>query len=143
MQNNALIKRLHMALTGILLVLVAGYALYQFVFNGAPDDALYAQQRITESTFLYVTKYQGGGATVSEVYRYYLDSDLPGDPMTHLKERAPFLVTDVGNAKVSGYGDHINVVLTGRVYAFTNSSLFYAGGAAVMPVITLTAQGVR
>lgn len=143
MQNNTLIKRLHMALTGIVLVLAAGYALYQFAFNGAPDDALYAQQRITESTFLYVTKYQGGGATVSEVYRYYLDSDLPGDPMAHLKERSPFLVTDVGNAKVSGYGAHINVVLTGRVYAFTNSSLFYAGGATVMPVITLTAQGVR
>jgi hypothetical protein len=143
MQNNKIFRRLHAALTGVLLLLVAGYAFCQFYVNRTPEDALYAQRRITESTFLYVTKYQGGGATVSEVYRYYLDGALPGDPMPHLKERTPFLVTDVGEAKVSGYGNHINVMLTGRVYAFTNSDLFYADGVAVMPVISLTANGVR
>ncbi|PLR50673.1 hypothetical protein [Chimaeribacter arupi] len=143
MQNNKIFRRLHATLTVTLLLLVAGYAFCRFYVNRAPEDALYAQRRITESTFLYVTKYQGGGATVSEVYRYYLDGVLPGDPMPHLKERTPFLVTDVGNAGISGYGNHINVTLTGRVYMFTNSDLFYAEGVAIMPVISLTANGVR
>ena len=142
MQNTPAFRRLHATLTGTLL-LVVGYAFYQYYVNRAPEDALYAQRCITQSICLYVTTYRGGGATVSEVYRYYLDGALPGDPMPHLKERTPFLVTDTGDARVSGYGDHINVTLTGRVYAFTNSDLFYADGVAVMPVISLTANGVR
>lgn len=143
MQNNTVIKRLHCALTAVLLLLVVGYSAYQFYFNGAPDDDLSSKQQVTENTFLYVTKYKGGGATVSDVYRYYLDGNLGADPLKKLSDRAPFLVADVGNAKVTGYGSHINVSFTGRVYSFTNSDLFYADGVAIMPVISITANGVR
>lgn len=143
MQNSTVIKNAHRMLTVVLLLLVAGYAVYQFYFNGDPDDMLYSQQKITDDTFLYVTKYKGGGATVSDVYRYYLDGNLRGDPLTSLKNREPFMIADVGNAKVTGYGNHINVNMTGRVYSFTNSDLFNSDGVAIMPVIGITANGVR
>ncbi len=73
---------------------------------------------------MYVTKYKGGGATVSDVYRYYLDTKLQDNLLEHLKKRSPFMVADTGDAKISGYGSHVNVNLTGRVYSFTNSDLF-------------------
>ncbi|WPU23635.1 hypothetical protein RI049_02405 [Cedecea neteri] len=63
--------------------------------------------------------------------------------MEHLKSRAPFLVSEVSNAQVTGYGSHVNVKLTGRVYSFTNSDLFYSDGVAIMPVISFTANGGR
>ncbi len=46
-------------------------------------------------------------------------------------------------AQVTGYGNHLNVTLTGRVYSFTNSDLFYSDGVAIMPVISFTANGSR
>lgn len=138
-----LIKRLHYALTTVLLLLVVGYAVFQFYSNSAPDDELYSRQKITESTYLYITRYKDGGATVSDIYRYYLGGDFLEDPMLELKERTPFLVADVGNARVSGYGNHVNIMMTGRVYSYTNSDLFYSNNVAIMPVIGITANGVR
>ncbi|ATF90987.1 Uncharacterised protein [Cedecea neteri] len=143
MPNNTVIKSLHCTLTAVLLLLVGGYAAYQYYFNGPPDDVFFSRQKVTDTTFLYITRYKGGGATVSEVYRYYLDGNLSGDPMEHLKSRAPFLISAVSNAKVTGYGSHVNVTLTGRVYSFTNSDLFYSDGVAIMPVISFTANGSR
>jgi hypothetical protein len=143
MLNSTAIKRLHCAVTTVLLLLVGGYVAYQFYFNGAPDDELFSQRQITESTHLYVTKYKGGGATVSDVYRYYLDGDLRGDPMPYLKSRTPFLVADVGDAKVTGYGNNITVTMTGRVYSYTNSVFFTADNMAILPVVNITANGVR
>ncbi|MBL5928712.1 hypothetical protein [Lelliottia amnigena] len=52
----------------------------------------------------------------------------------------------VGNANATGYGTHININitgLTGRVYSFTNADLFYCDGVAIMPIISMTANGVR
>ncbi|WP_279050966.1 hypothetical protein [Cedecea davisae] len=143
MLNSTVIKRLHCTLTGVLLLLVVSFAAYQYYFNGPRDDVFSSRQQVTATTFLYITRYNGGGATVSEVYRYYLDGNLPGDPMPHLNKRVPFLVAGVGDAKVTGYASHINVTLTGRVYSFTNSDLFYDGNTAVMPVISIMANGVR
>lgn len=143
MPKSTVIKWLHRALTVLLLLVVVCVGLYQYYANQPPNDDLFAQQQVTQDVYLYVTKYKDGGATVSEVYRYYLDDKLPGDILAHLKDRAPFLVADVGNAKVTGYGAHINVSVTGRVYSFTNSDLFYANGVAIMPVISINATGVR
>lgn len=143
MPNSTVIKSLHCTLTTVLLLLVGGYAVYQYYFNGPRDDVFFSRQKVTDTMFLYITRYKGGGATVSEVYRYYLDGNLSGDPMEHLKNRAPFLVSAVSNARVTGYGSHVNVTLTGRVYSFTNSDLFYSDGVAIMPVISFTANGVR
>nr|WP_318381700.1 hypothetical protein [uncultured Enterobacter sp.] len=142
-QKSTVFKRLHLALTVTLLLLVAGFAVCQLCLNGKPDDKLDSHRQITENTFLYVTKYNGGGATVSDVFRYYLDGDIKGDLLKHLADRSPFLVADTNTAKVTGYGSHVNVSITGRVYSFTNSDLFYSDGIAVMPVISITANGVR
>jgi len=49
----------------------------------------------------------------------------------------------VGNANATGYGTHININITGRVYSFTNADLFYCAGVAIMPIISMTANGVR
>ena len=143
MPANTAIKYLHRLTTVILALLVAGFLLYQHFINGPPDDSLAYKKQISENMWLYVTKYDGGGATVSEVYRYYLDGSLPGDVLPHLAERQPFMVTDVGNAAVTGYGSIVNVRVTGRVYSFTNSDLFYNGDTAIMPVINLAATGTR
>ncbi|HDG1700950.1 TPA: hypothetical protein PFE33_003252 [Kluyvera ascorbata] len=143
MPANTAIKYLHRLTTVILALLVAGFLLYQHFINRPPDDSLAYKKQISENMWLYVTKYDGGGATVSEVYRYYLDGSLPGDVLPHLAECQPFMVTDVGNAAVTGYGSIVNVRVTGRVYSFTNSDLFYNGDTAIMPVINLDANGIR
>lgn len=138
MQSGTVIKILHCLLTAVLLLIVAGISLLHYFSQAAPDDELFAQREITDSVYLYITRYKSGGATVSEVYRYYLDGRLQGDILHHLKDRSPFLVSEVANASVTGYGAHINVKLSGRVYSFTNSDLFYSEGVAVMPVINFT-----
>ena len=140
MQSSTVTKKCHCLLTAILLLIVTGLSLYHYFNQAVPDDALFAQRKITDSTYLYIIRYKGGGATVSEVYRYYLDGRLQGDILHHLKDRRPFLISEVANASVSGYGAHINVRLSGRVYAFTNSDLFYSEGIAVIPVINFTAN---
>ena len=139
MLSSTVIKWLHRALTAVLLVYVA----FQYMASQPPEDEFIAQKQITSDVYLYVTKYQGGGATVSDVYRYYLDAKQPGNPLEHLKKRVPFMVADTGDAKITGYGTHVNAVITGRVYSFTNSVFFYSGNVAVMPIINLNATGTR
>lgn len=143
MPSNSAIEWSHRLLTGVLVVVVLGYVAYQRFIDVAPQDSLYSTRQLSENTWLYVTKYRGGGATVSDVYRYYLDGKLDEAPLKHLAERAPFLVADVGDAQVSGQDDRIDVRVTGRVYAFSNSELFQSGDRTFMPVIDLTAYGVR
>ncbi|WP_342322329.1 hypothetical protein AAEY27_18870 [Kosakonia sp. BYX6] len=141
MRASMVIKWLHRVTTATLLLLVAGFLLYQYMMNGPKDDTLFSKKQLSENVTLYVTKYNGGGATVSDVYRYYLADDK--QTIEQLNHSEPFLVSDTGGAHVSGYGNTVNVKLTGRVYSFSNSTLFYAGESAVIPVINLNAIGVR
>lgn len=141
MHASTVIKWLHRITTATLLVLVAGFLLYQWMINSHNDDSLFSKKQISASMTLYVTRYEGGGATVSEVYRYYLDN--PEQTIDELNKSEPFLVTDNAAAVVSGYGNTVNITLTGKIYSFSNSTLFYAGDSAVMPIINLHAKGVR
>ena len=143
MQSSLAIKWLHRLLTVVLLAMVLGYAAYQRFLDIPPEDSLYARRQLSESTWLYVTRYEGGGATVSDVYRYYLDGKLDEAPLKYLAERAPFLVANVGNAAVSGQDDRVEVSMTGRVYSFSNSEIFHSGNQVFMPVINFTAHGER
>jgi len=143
MLNSMAINALHRMLTAVLALLVVGFGVYQYYATQPPDDDLFLQQQITPDVYLYVTKYKGGGATVSDIFRYYLDTKQRGDILTHLASRTPFLVANTGNARITGYGTHVNVTITGRIFSFTNADLFYAEGVAVMPVINLNATGVR
>lgn len=143
MQSNTTIKLLHRILTLTLLAIVVGYLAYQKYYYAAPDDDLYSTRQLSEKIWLYTTKYKGGGATVSDVYRYYLDGNLGNRPLKHLAERSPFLIADVGDARVTGQGNLVEVSVNGRVYSFTNSAAFYVGDEAVMPVINFVANRER
>ena len=139
MHASTAIKWLHRATTLVLLMLTGAYLLYQHSINSPPDDRLWRKKPLTEDITLYITKYNGGGATVSDVYRYYLGNNTL--KLEQLGESEPFLVSDTGSARVNGSANTVSVVLTGRVYSFTNSVLVYSGGVAILPAITLHATG--
>lgn len=131
-------------LTAVLLLLVSGYAAYHYFFNTPPHDIFISKKKLSDSVWLYVTKYDEGNATVSDIYRFYLDKDEGNaDVMEFLKDRSPFLETNTNSVTATAYGNTVNVKVTGKIYNFTNSDLFYAGGIAVMPVINLVAYGTR
>ncbi|PKE31050.1 hypothetical protein CWS43_10255 [Rahnella sp. AA] len=139
MQNNMVIKWVHRIVTVVLLLLVASYVAYQH-YTGPPyDDALFKSQQLNENTWVYVTKYQGGGATVSEVYRYYLSGNITGDPIKILGAMAPFLTSDSGAASVTKIGRLVTVRITGRIFDFTNSVLYTSDGTEYIPSIELFA----
>ncbi|MEX9250960.1 hypothetical protein [Pseudenterobacter timonensis] len=143
MHANTVIKRLHCLLTAILLIVVCSFLAYQHFFNAPPHDSFVSKQKLSDTVTLYITKYDEGGATVSEVYRYYLDKDNSGNVMKALKDRSPFLEANTGSVTASAYGNTVNVRITGKVYSFTNSDLFYANGITILPVINLIANGTR
>jgi hypothetical protein len=113
------------------------------LFNAPSHDSFVSKQKLSDSVTLYITKYDDGGATVSDVYRFYLDKDNSGNIMKALEDRSPFLEANTSNVTASAYGNTVNVKITGKVYSFTNSDLFYADGVAIMPVINLIANGIR
>lgn len=144
MQGRSVIKVLHCVLTAVLLLLVGGYCAYYSWFNLPLQDVFVSKQKLSDSVWLYVTKYDKGNATVADYYRFYLDKDEGNaDVMEALKKRTPFMQAKVSTYTATGYGNTVNINVTGRIYSFTNSDLFYADGIAVMPVINLTANGAR
>jgi len=140
MHVSTAIKWLHRLTTILLLIIVAGYFSYEYFMKSRSDDRLVIKKEVTENVTLYVTQY-GGGATVPDIYRYYLDDK--NQTIAHLRKSEPFLVSDNGNAIISGYGNTVNVKLSGRIYSFSNLTMFYAQENLVIPVINLTAIGVR
>ncbi len=140
MHVSTAIKGLHRLTTILLLIIVAGYFSYEYFMKSRSDDRLVIKKEVTENVTLYVTQY-GGGATVPDIYRYYLDDK--NQTIAHLRKSEPFLVSDNGNAIISGYGNTVNVKLSGRIYSFSNLTMFYAQENLVIPVINLTAIGVR
>ena len=144
MQKKSVIRTLHGVLTAVLLMLVGGYATYHAILSKPPHDVLVKKQRLSDSIWLYVTKYDEGNATVSDIYRFYLDKNKENtDLIEYLKERIPFLETNTLSVVATGYGNTVNIKVTGKIYSFTNSDLFYADGIAVMPVINIMAYGTR
>lgn len=142
MQSVTVFKMLHRSITVSLLLLVAGYGLFLYYTRQPPDDDIYMQKQLTPDMYLYVTKYKGGGATVSNVYRYYLGAKQ-SNPLAQIENLAYFMTADTGNAQVTGYGAHVNVIVKGKIFSFTNSALFYSGGVAIMPVISLNSTYQR
>jgi hypothetical protein len=125
------------------LIVVCGFLTYQYYFNAPTHDSFVSKQKLSDTVTLYITKYDDGGVTVSDVYRFYLDKDNSGNIIKALKDRSPFLEANTRNVTASAYGNTVNIKITGKVYSFTNSDLFYADGVAIMPVINLIANGIR
>jgi len=125
-------------------MLVSGYVAYQYFYNTPPHDIFISKQKLSDSIWLYVTKYDEGNASVSDIYRFYLDKNEENiDIIEKLKERSPFLETNTPAVTASAYGNTVNIKITGKVYSFTNSDLFYVDGIAVMPIINIVANGIR
>jgi hypothetical protein len=140
MHASTAIKWLHRLTTILLLIIVAGYFSYEYFMKSRSDDRLVIKKEVTENVTLYVTQY-GGGATVPDIYRYYLDDK--NRTIEQLRKSEPFLVSDNGSAIISGYGNTINVKLSGRIYSFSNLTMFYVQENLVIPVVNLSATGVR
>lgn len=131
-------------LTAVLLLLVGGYTAYHYFSNTQPQDVFVSKQKLSDSVWLYATKYDEGNTTVSDIYRFYLEKDIGNkDVIDVLKERTPFLETNTNVITATAYGNTVNIKMTGKIYNFTNSDLFYADGIAVMPVINIIANGTR
>lgn len=144
MQGRSAIKIFHCMLTTALLLIVGGYCAYQYFFNLPPKDVFVSKQKLSDSVWLYVTKYDEGNATVSDFYRFYLDKDEGNtDIMEALKKRTPFMEAKTNSYTASAYGNTVNIKITGKIYNFTNSDLFYSDGVAVIPVINIIANGTR
>jgi len=117
------------------------FAIYQYMLGKPYDDRLYASKQLNENTWLYVTHYQGGNATVSDVFRYYLSGELSGDPLKAVGEMKPFLMAETGTAVVTKIGRLVTVHVKGKIYNFTNSVMYTSKDTAVFPVIELYASG--
>lgn len=141
MHVSTAFKWLHRSTTVVLLILVGGYFLQSYIEDNRRDELLVIKNKITNSTTLYVTKYERGGATVSEIYRYYLSDNT--QPYEKVIEGNPFLVSDKSDALISGYGNTINVKLTGKIYSFSNLTMFYSQDNLIIPVININATGER
>lgn len=143
MRYSTVIKYGHRTLTLVLLLLVVCFAFYHYSQSNAYDDRLYASKQLNENTWLYITQYQGGNATVSDVFRYYLSGEYSEDPLKVVKEMKPFLTADTGTATVTKIGRLLTVRVKGKVYNFTNSVMYLSKGNAVFPVIELYASGTE
>ncbi|WP_411704284.1 hypothetical protein [Edaphovirga cremea] len=143
MPGNTAIKWVHRLLTAFLLLVVASYVVYQHYVGPPYNDAVFSSRQLNENTWLYVTKYQGGGATVSDVYRYYLSGKIAGDAVKALGEMSPFLTADTGSVNISKIGNLVTVKVTGKVYDFSNSVFYTSDGLDVTPVIELYAINSR
>ena len=91
MQWKTVIKRLHGALTAILLLIVISF----IALNSSDErseERLISSRQLNENTWLYVTGYSGGGATVANSYRYYLSGKIKGDIGASLAKQVPFLI---------------------------------------------------
>lgn len=142
MLTGKVVRGLHAGLTICLLVIVTVGGALWYESSSPPDDRLYSQKRLNDNVWLYITEYQGGGATVGAVYRYYLNKPL-NKPLPVLRDSGPFLVSDKSNAMITTVGDRILIRITGKIYSFSNSASFYDGNMPIMPLIDLnsTATG--
>ena len=139
MPLKTVIKWFHYALTLILLIIVIGFVMLNAGGDNRADDKLVSSQKINDSTWLYVTEYSGGGATVADSYRYYLSAKLEGNITASLAKQVPFLVAAGSAANVSADGNTINIRYSGRVFSFSNSIVYEANGDATLPHINFQA----
>jgi len=129
------IKWFHRALTASLLIIVIAFMILNSDGDSSAEDKLVSSQKISDSTWLYVTEYSGGGATVSDSYRYYLSGKLEGNVTASLAKQVLFLVAANSAANVSAEGDTINIKYSGRVFSFSNSVVYEANGKTNLPHI--------
>ncbi|GLR10902.1 hypothetical protein COO59_16480 [Mixta theicola] len=120
MRLKTVISHLHIIVTLVLLVTVVGGIWLKLTDTDRADDKLIGVRQLDKQTWLYITEYDGGGATVPYIYRYYLAGKLEGNVSQQLADIAPFMRAATANAKINADDVIINVKYQGRVYAFNN-----------------------
>ncbi|AVJ16076.1 hypothetical protein CLM71_02445 [Serratia sp. MYb239] len=133
MPLKTVIKWFHYSLTAVLLIVVIGFVILNADGDKMTGTRLVSSQQLSDSTWLYVTEYSGGGATVANSYRYYLSGKLEGNVNASLAKQVPFLVAAGSAANVSADGDIINIKYSGRVFSFSNSVVYEVNGKTQMP----------
>lgn len=139
MQWRTAIKWLHGALTAILLLVVIGF----IALNSSDDRAeehLISSRQLNDNTWLYVTGYRGGGATVANTYRYYLSGKVEGDSGASLAKHVPFLVAAGSGANVTMDGEVIDIKYGGRVFSFSNAIIYEYRGETFRPRLNFQAR---
>lgn len=132
MPLKTVIKWFHYSLTAVLLIVVIGFVMLNADGDELAGTRLVSTQQLSDSTWLYVTEYSGGGATVANSYRYYLSGKLEGNVSVRLAKQVPFLVAAGSAANVSAEGDTINIKYSGRVFSFSNSVVYEGNGKTQM-----------
>ncbi|KOC90928.1 hypothetical protein [Winslowiella iniecta] len=143
MQTGMVIKWAHRSITAILVIIITAMAINFYLTHKPYDDRLYRKQQLSDSVWLYITQYQHAGATDTDVYRYYLNHNITGDPLKALTQTSPFMTADRPDAIVNALANKVTVRITGKIYSFSNSVFFYDDKVAVMPVVDLYASGVN
>ncbi|VEI62281.1 hypothetical protein [Serratia rubidaea] len=137
---KTVIKWFHYALTAVLLSVVIGFVMLNADGDEPAGTRLVSTQQLSDSTWLYVTEYSGGGATVANSYRYYLSGKLKGNVNASLTKQVPFLVAAGSAANVSADGDTISIKYSGRVFSFSNSVVYEGNGETQMPHLRFEAN---
>lgn len=137
---KTVIKWFHYALTAVLLIVVIGFVMFNADGDELAGTRLVSSQQLSDSTWLYVTEYSGGGATVANSYRYYLSGKLEENVSASLAKQVPFLVAAGSAANVSADGDTINIKYSGRVFSFSNSVVYEGSGKTQMPHLRFEAN---
>ena len=143
MQTAMVIKWAHRSFTAILVIIITAVAVNFCLTHQPYNDRIYHKQQLTSSLWLYITQYQHAAATDTEVYRYYLNHNITGDPLETLTKTAPFMTADRPDATVNALANKVTVRITGKIYSFSNSVFFYDDKVAVMPVVDLYASGIN
>lgn len=133
MPLKTVIKWFHYTLTAVLLIVVIGFVMLNADGDELAGTRLVSSQQLSDSTWLYITEYSGGGATVANSYRYYLSGKLEENVSASLAKQVPFLVAAGSAANVRAEGDTINIKYSGRVFSFSNSVVYEGNGRTQMP----------
>lgn len=138
MLNRKFFKYLHILFT-MGLILALAWILFSPP-NTLKHDELIIQTQLDKRASLYITKYAGGGATVGEVYRYFIYAPTVDDPLKSLEKQAPFLVADNTQASIELNGNQLSVDFEGRIYNFLNQVFYKSREENVLIKININAQ---
>jgi hypothetical protein len=131
MQRHAVINWLHGTVTALLLIVVIVICGAIYLSSPGRNDgySIASTKKISDNVYLYITRYDAGNATVSDIYRYYINKySQSKDVLALIEKQKPFLVADHEGALFSASGEEILVEFTGKVFDFTNSVFFEDGG---------------
>ncbi len=119
------IKWLHRLLTVVLLMVVIGYAW----LNLSPSKPIHPLKRtyqVNQSTWLYMTEQNSGGATVPVAWRYYLSSQLSGDDVDIARQLSTATPLVVGYGTITDIQvddkNVISVTYSGKVLSISDDA---------------------